>query len=256
MQTIGGKPVLRFERRLGHSPAKVWRAVTDPAEAVHWFPAAIETELEVGARMRFTFADEAPIDANSEGEILEFDPPKVYAFRWNTDVLRFELVPDGSGCLLVLTQTIGGDGWAQRLTAGRNAVGWDVCLDALSARLDGLPFEDPTEWLGPIEHYVEKFGLGEGEVLDTDEGFLVRFRRDLMWKPLDEVWSLLVEEHTVDVGKEPPLRATNGYVSPGAVTAWSSRPASWSTSGCTRASRRGACGGCSPTIRRWARASS
>jgi uncharacterized protein YndB with AHSA1/START domain len=218
MQTIGGKPVLRLERRLAHSPEKVWRAVTDPAEAVHWFPAKIETDLEVGARMRFTFADEAPIDANSEGEILEFDPPKVYSFRWNTDVLRFELVPDGSGCLLVLTQTIGGAGWVQRLTAGRNAVGWDVCLDALSARLDGLPFEEPTEWLGPIEHYIEKFGLGEGEVLDTDDGFLVRFRRDLMWKPLDEVWSLLVEEHTVDVGKEPPLRATNGYVSPGAVT--------------------------------------
>jgi uncharacterized protein YndB with AHSA1/START domain len=161
--------VLRFERRLAHSPAKVWRAVTDPAEAVHWFPAAIETEFEVGARMRFTFPDEAPIDANSEGEILEFDPPKVYAFRWNTDVLRFELVPDGSGCLLVLTQTIGGDGWAQRLTAGRNAAGWDVCLDALSARLDDRPFEEPQEWLGPIEHYVEKFGLGEGEVLDSEE---------------------------------------------------------------------------------------
>jgi uncharacterized protein YndB with AHSA1/START domain len=219
MQTIGGKPLLRFERRFAHPPAKVWRAVTDPAEAVHWFPAAIETELEVGARMRFTFAEEAPIDANSEGEILELDPPKVYAFRWNTDVLRFELLPDAAGCLLVLTQTIGGDGWVQRLTAGRNAVGWDVCLDALSARLDGRPFEEPKEWLGPIEHYVEKFGLGEGEVLDTHDGFLVRFRRDLMWKPLDEVWSLLVEEHVVDVGTDAPLRATNGYVPPGPVTA-------------------------------------
>lgn len=27
------------------------------------------------------------------------DPPRVYMFRWNQDVLRFELIPDGGCCL-------------------------------------------------------------------------------------------------------------------------------------------------------------
>jgi uncharacterized protein YndB with AHSA1/START domain len=83
LQTIDGRPVLRFERKLAHSPAKVWKAITDPAEMAHWFPAAVDTELKPGATMRFTFPDAAPLEATGEGEILEFDPPKVYAFRWN-----------------------------------------------------------------------------------------------------------------------------------------------------------------------------
>jgi len=122
---IDGRPVLRFERQLAHPPAKVWKAITDPAEMAHWFPAAVDfpgavdTELKPGATMRFTFPDAAPLDTTGEGEILEFDPPKVYAFRWNTDVLRFELVPDGSGCRLVFSQTLGG-GWVGRLAAGRS----------------------------------------------------------------------------------------------------------------------------------------
>jgi uncharacterized protein YndB with AHSA1/START domain len=219
MHTIGGKPVLRFERWLAHPPAKVWRAITDPAEAAHWFPAMIETELAVGARMRFTFPDVAPAVGTSDGEILELDPPKVYAFRWKTDVLRFELVAEGAGTRLVFTQTISGDGWAAQLTAGRTAAGWDVCLDALAARLDDRHYEPPQRWLAPMEHYIEKFGLAEGEVFDTTDGFLVRFRRDLVWKPLEEVWSLLVEDSNTEAGAPPPLRATNGYVEAAGVTA-------------------------------------
>ncbi|MBV8934055.1 MAG: SRPBCC domain-containing protein, partial [Kutzneria sp.] len=54
LRIVEGTPVLRFERRIAHPPAKVWRAVTDPAEMAHWFPAAVETELRTGAAMRFT----------------------------------------------------------------------------------------------------------------------------------------------------------------------------------------------------------
>ena len=46
-----GRTVLRFERRLAHAPDKVWRAVTEPSELAHWFPAKIEAyELRPGAR--------------------------------------------------------------------------------------------------------------------------------------------------------------------------------------------------------------
>jgi uncharacterized protein YndB with AHSA1/START domain len=218
LQTINGKPVLRFERRLAHPPAKVWRAITEPAELAHWFPAAVEAEPRVGAEMRFTFPDEAPVDGMHEGEILELDPPKVYAFRWDEDVLRFELIPDGDGTLLVFTHTIGG-GWIGRLGAGRNAAGWDVCLDALVARLADREFEEPTDWLGPVERYAEEFGLGEGSARDTADGFLVHFARDLMWKPVDEMWAMLVEDAAPAVGGTPPARSVNPHVPAGPITA-------------------------------------
>lgn len=212
--TVGDRPVLRFERRLAHSPEKVWRAVTDPAEMVRWFPAAVESEQVVGAEMRFTFEG---VDAPTHGRILELDPPKVYAFRWNQDVLRFELLPDGPGCRLVFTHTLGG-GWAGRLTAGRTAAGWDVCLTALLAGLDGEPTAPPSGWADRVGAYVEVFGLAEGETRRSGDDHLVRFARDLMWKPVEEVWDILVERDAPRPGAEPPVWFTNPYVPAGPVT--------------------------------------
>ncbi|MGP4030353.1 SRPBCC family protein [Actinomadura sp. 3N407] len=218
LQTFNGEPTLRFERRLAHPPAKVWRAVSDPAEMAHWFPARVEAELRPGAPMRFIFPEEPTVDGASDGEVLEVDPPRVFTFRWNADVLRFELIPDGDGCLLVFTQTIGG-GRVGLLGAGRTAAGWDTCLDELAGRLDGAPVPARTDWLGPMEHYIDKFGLGEGTVGDTGDGHELHFARDLVWKPVGEVWRLLIEDTTPSIGDEPPTRATNGYVQAGKVTA-------------------------------------
>jgi uncharacterized protein YndB with AHSA1/START domain len=218
LETIDGKPVLRFERKLAHSPTKVWRAITQPGELAAWFPAAVETDLKPGAAMRFTFPDGAPVDETGQGEVLEVDPPKVFAFRWNTDVLRFELVPDGDGCVLRFTQVLGGGPFG-RLSAGRNAVGWDVCLAALEAHLEGREFTQPTEWPAPMEAYIHKFGLDEGSVEEAPDGYRVRFARDLVWKPLEDVWALLVDDTSPAVGDEPPARATNAHVPAGRVTA-------------------------------------
>lgn len=215
MQTINGEPVLRFERRLRHAPEKVWQAVSDPAEMVHWFPAAVETELRPGSPMRFTFPDEAVVDGVWEGEVLEVDPPKVYMFRWNQDVLRFELIPDGDGCLLVFTQTVGG-GQVGKLGAGRTAAGWDSCLNALVAQLSGEPAVPFDDWLVRAERYIDDFGLGEGTVRETDRGFELHFARDLVWKPVDEVWATLVEDSPLT--SEPPLRATNDHAPAGRLT--------------------------------------
>ncbi|MGH3448361.1 MAG: SRPBCC domain-containing protein [Nocardioidaceae bacterium] len=75
LQTIEGKPGLRFERRLAHPPEKVWRAVTDPAQMKHWFPASVETELRAGASMRFSFGEDFDLDGEyADGQILELDP--------------------------------------------------------------------------------------------------------------------------------------------------------------------------------------
>lgn len=205
LHTVNGEPTLRFERRLRHSPAKVWRAVTDPAELAAWFPAAVETELRPGAPMRFTFSGDAPVDGDWDGEVLEVDEPKVFMFRWSKDVLRIELIPDGDGCLLVFTQTIGG-GRTGLLEVGRTAAGWDRCLDELGARLDGTTLPERTDWLSPMEHYLRKFGVDEGTATRTDDGWELRFARDLVWKPPATVWEILTDG------------ATNKIVTAGQVT--------------------------------------
>lgn len=215
LRTIDGAPTLRFERRLAHPPAKVWRAISDPAEMAAWFPAAVTTEPRPGAAMRFTFAD-APetVESTSRGEVLEFDPPKVYMFRWNEDVLRFELVPDGDGTLLVFTHVLGG-GPLGRLGAARSAVGWDRCLTALAGLLGDSPTEPDTTWLADIERYIEEFGLDTGDCEKVAGGYVLRFARDLVWQPMDSVWTSLVGDETPSVGARPPVRSTNQHVEAG-----------------------------------------
>lgn len=223
LDTVDGRLLLRFERRLAHPPEKVWKAVTDPAEMAHWFPANIETDLRIGAPMRFSFGDDT-IDAGgkyTEGEVLELDPPKVYAFRWADDVFRFEIVPDSPGCRLLFSQTLSDTGTHNdRPAAARQAPGWDACLASLETRLNGqgAPQLDGSWFLDRAETYIEKFGLAEGEVRETGDGYVVRFERDLV-QPVDEVWGTLVEDDKPVTGETPPLRFTHGYLSPSTVTA-------------------------------------
>ncbi|MFI9403820.1 SRPBCC domain-containing protein [Nocardia sp. NPDC052316] len=219
LHTIDGAPTLRMERRFAHPPEKVWRAVSDPREMAAWFPASVTAEVRPGAAMRFTFAD-APetIDSTSEGEVLEVDPPKVFMFRWNRDVLRFELLPDGEGTLLVFTHVLGG-GAEGRRGAARSAVGWDQCLAALAAALDGTaPDVDEGRRLADLEDYIAAFGLDSGSCETTADGYVLRFVRDMMWQPVEKLWSLLVEDGAPVVGGPAPLRASNQHVEAGPRT--------------------------------------
>jgi uncharacterized protein YndB with AHSA1/START domain len=156
---LDGRPALRFERRLAHPVDAVWRAVTEPEELAQWFPAAVEVEPRPGGAMAFHFpGGEAP---DSAGEVLEHDPPRVFAFRWNDDELRFELEADGGdGCVLRFTHILDA-----RDRAARDAAGWHVCLDQLERRLAGAgdgPATGPTEdWRGLYEDYVAR-GLPSG----------------------------------------------------------------------------------------------
>ena len=146
-----GRFVLRFERRLAHPLEKVWAALTDPAELGHWFPQDVEADLRPGGTMRFTFrgAGAPPFD----GEVLVYDPPRVFAYRWGPDVLRWELRPDGSGCTLTFTDTIEAQG-----KAARDGAGWHVCLEALAARLDGAEPPAASRWTQVHPGYVARFG--------------------------------------------------------------------------------------------------
>ena len=161
--TIDGRPALCFERRLSHPVDAVWRAVTEPSELEHWFPTDVEVDLRVGGRMRFTFREEVelggePVPQTTEGEVLELDPPRHFAFDWDDDRLHFELEPDegGNACLLRFTVVLGDED-----KAARDAAGWHVCLDVMERRLAGEdtagPDSEPNEpWRGLYEDYQRR----------------------------------------------------------------------------------------------------
>ncbi|MDQ5834699.1 MAG: hypothetical protein M3550_16865, partial [Actinomycetota bacterium] len=77
LETTDNGYVLRFERRLDYSMERVWRALTEPGELSHWFP------------------------PGEDLQVTESEPPRLLAGSWYGDDLRFELRPEGEGCLLV-----------------------------------------------------------------------------------------------------------------------------------------------------------
>ena len=154
-----GRPAVRFVREYPHPAERLWAAVSEPAELVHWFPSAVELEPWVGGAVRFS-GD--PYMANTTGRVLVWEPPRRLAFQWADDELHFTVEPlDGGGSRLTLVNVL-----ADRTTAARNAGGWHVCLAELAKRLDGVPSRGPhsedTEPWEPIYQAHVQAGLPSG----------------------------------------------------------------------------------------------
>ena len=219
LRSVDDRAVLRMERRLAHPPEKVWRALTDPAHLNQWYPfQATALELRVGGRIGLDGGSGTTV----EGVVTELDPPRVFAFtqdpsavlpREGDNHLRFELQPDGDGCLLVFTHT-----FHDRPHAAANAAGWHACFDALEAVVDGRPVEMPASFVGRHEAYVEAFGLNRGSAEPTPDGWRVRFERQLMQQPVDKVWATL-DAAGAEVGGPAPPASTTAEVPSGTVTA-------------------------------------
>jgi uncharacterized protein YndB with AHSA1/START domain len=185
LRTADGRSVLHMERRLAHPPEKVWRAITDPAHISRWFPADMEMDVQVGGKISFVFRHgEGP---TTDGVITEFDPPRLFAYTWGDNVLRWELRPDGDGCLLIFEQV-----FDDRYGAASFATGWQGCFDALDAVVASRPVEPPSDTAALHESYVAKLGLADGTVEKTGGGWRVRFERQLT-RPADTVWAMLDE---------------------------------------------------------------
>ena len=146
-------PRLRFVRHLAHPPDRVWRALTEAEHLKAWFPDTIVVERwEAGAPLRFEHEE---MGMSFDGEVLAFEPQSLIELRWGTDVLRFEVEPDGDGTRLTLLDTIDELG-----KAARDGAGWHVCLDNLEHHLDGTarPWSPSDRWREVHPEYVERMG--------------------------------------------------------------------------------------------------
>ena len=148
----GARWQLRFARRLPHSPALVWRALTEAEHLAAWFPQRILGDWTPGATLRFVGAVGESV--SFAGEVIACEPQSRLEFTWGGDVLRFELTPDGDGTVLVLLDTFDEQG-----KAARDAAGWHECLDLLELHLAGAqPFAWGERWREVHPAYVDRYG--------------------------------------------------------------------------------------------------
>ena len=149
------RATLVFRRHLDHAPAKVWRALTESGHLEAWFPCTIEGERTAGSALQFSFKEMPGLML--AGEVLAWDPPRLFEFKWGPDTLRFELEPDGDGCVFTLT-----DIFEEIGKGARDAAGWHVCLENL---VDSLNGREPSPerasgnyWRTINARYQELFG--------------------------------------------------------------------------------------------------
>lgn len=127
---------LSLEFDLPHPPAKVWRALTDPALLAQWLLPVIGYTLEPGAEFTFT----APPQPGWDGVVLcrlrEFEPQKRLAWSWVVGdidtVVTFTLTPTASGTRLAIVQS--GFRTDQKQALGGARYGWKM----MSGRLVNL----------------------------------------------------------------------------------------------------------------------
>jgi uncharacterized protein YndB with AHSA1/START domain len=139
-KTDDGRFVLRFERRLAHRPAKVWRAITETEQLRGWFVQMLDYDkstlhfVEGASLSYFPTGSGLPTD---HGRVLRADPPRLLEYTWGAETLRWELEPDGdTACRLTFTNILDDPD-----TAGAVAPGWQAALDGLATVLDGRTAE-------------------------------------------------------------------------------------------------------------------
>lgn len=119
---------LSFEFDLPHAPAKVWRALTDPALLTEWLLPVIGLKTEPGATFRFQAPPQPGWDGTVNCRFLEIEPQKKLSWTWvvgNIDtVVTFTLIATSSGTRLELVQS--GFKPDQKRNLGGARYGWKM----------------------------------------------------------------------------------------------------------------------------------
>jgi uncharacterized protein YndB with AHSA1/START domain len=147
-------------RTLRHPPAKVWHALTDPAELREWAPYDADRNLGAGGTVMLTTVG-APSLHVTEGAITRADAPSLLEFTWGGNEMRWELEPVASGTRLTLWHNI------NRNFIAMGAAGWHICIDVLDHLLDNHPIgrivgSDAMQfdgWQRLHAEYARQFGI-------------------------------------------------------------------------------------------------
>jgi uncharacterized protein YndB with AHSA1/START domain len=128
---------IHLEHRYAHSPAAVWRALTDPELHARWW-AAGDVKAEVG----HTFELDMGPWGKQPCEVLAVEPERLFRYRFAKGrldtIITFRLTPEGAGTRLTFTQ----EGFDLDSPMGRMAFegmkpGWPGILAKLGAVAGG-----------------------------------------------------------------------------------------------------------------------
>lgn len=147
LETIEGRPALRFELSLPYPVERVWRAVSDPAELERFFPGAAAWTPEEGETIDLGGADL---------HVTEVDAPRRLAWSFAGQPQSFDLAAVEGGCCLVFTHVI------DDLPVAQTATGWETYLSRLEPHLAGEHLSDEEAhrpWREIHERYAERFGV-------------------------------------------------------------------------------------------------
>jgi uncharacterized protein YndB with AHSA1/START domain len=134
---------IAFEFDLPHSPAKVWRALTDPVLLTEWLLPVVELELELEAGAAFTFKTQPHPgwDGSVNCRVLEIEAQRKLSYTWDVPfletVVTFTLTPTESGTRLSLVQS--GFKPDQKQNFGGARYGWRMMGERLVDVLARLP---------------------------------------------------------------------------------------------------------------------
>jgi uncharacterized protein YndB with AHSA1/START domain len=122
-------------------PSVVWSIVTEGQHLAGWFSDEAEIELRPGGRLSLTWREHGTY----EGRVEAVDPPRLFAFRWqtregafsdaNSTLVAITLEPMDAGTLLRVVEsgfaTLPWPDGARVRYANENAKGWLTELEEL-----------------------------------------------------------------------------------------------------------------------------
>ena len=101
----GERWTLILVRELRHPPAKVWKALTDPASLREWAPFDASRSLGAVGPVSLTTVG-TPAPQSSESRVTRAEEPSLLEYRWGDQAIRWQLEPIGGGTRLPLWHDI------------------------------------------------------------------------------------------------------------------------------------------------------
>lgn len=127
----GSRITLVFRRDLAQPPARVWTALTDPAEVAGWAPFRPDRDLGQAGPALLQMID-GMSDDQLPSEVTRAVAPELLEYSWADGLVRWELAPHGEGTLLTLRHSVDDPDWLPKLAAG-----WHLCLVVAEGLMDG-----------------------------------------------------------------------------------------------------------------------
>jgi len=121
---------IAFEFDLPHPPAKVWRALTDPALLAEWLLPVVKLELAEGAAFTFEAPPQPGWDGLVHCRFLEIEAGRKLSYTWAVGdmaidtIVTFTLTPTPQGTRLSLVQS--GFKPDQKRNFGGARYGWNL----------------------------------------------------------------------------------------------------------------------------------